>query len=118
MTKEDKIAYIRNIGDFMEKDDNGKYVDSDEVISAYLTKAETEIMNRAYPYGYSEETEFPSKYEILACDIVIYLMNKRGAEGQTQHSENGISRVYANSNIPADMLTPVIPFASAIGSAT
>jgi hypothetical protein len=115
MTKEDKIAYIRNIGDFTEKDDNGKYVDSDEVISAFLTKAETEIMNRAYPYGYDEEMDFPTKYEILSCDIVIFLMNKRGAEGEIDHSENGISRSYMSAHIPEDMLTPVIPHCASIG---
>lgn len=118
MTKEEKIAYVRNMGDFKEKDDMGEYVDSDEVISAFLTKAEVEIMNRAYPYGYDENMDFPKKYEILACDIAVFLMLKRGAEGEIDHSENGISRSYMSAYIPEEMLTPVVPHCAVIGDNT
>jgi hypothetical protein len=115
MTTEEKINYIRAVGDFNEKDDDDNYVDSDEVISAFLLKAETEIMNRAYPYGYAEDAELPKKYEILSCDIVVFLLNKRGAEGEIDHSENGVSRSYMSAHIPEDMLTPVIPHCASFG---
>ena len=118
MTREEKIQYVRNIGDFTEKNDMGEYVDSDAVISAFLTRAETEIMNRAYPFGVPEDTDFPRKYDILSCDIAIFLMNKRGAEGEIDHNENGINRSYMSADIPSDMLTSVIPFCSTIGNAT
>ena len=38
------------------------------------------------------------------------MLNKRGAEGQTSHSENGISRSYENADIPESMLKSIIPF--------
>lgn len=112
MTESEKIEHIRITGGFDAGDD------PDEVLSAYLTEAESAIMNRAYPFGYTDETPFPSKYDILSCQIAVYLLNKRGAEGQLTHSENGISRSYSGSNIPADMLTSVVPYCSSIGSAT
>ena len=41
----------------------------------------------------------------------VYLLNKRGAEGETAHSENGISRSYESADIPESMLSGIIPFA-------
>ena len=107
MTHEEKIAYIRVRGEISE-------ADSDAVLSAFLTDAEDAIMNRAYPYGYDEGTAFPSKYDILSCKIAIYLLNKRGADGQLSHSENSISRTYGGADIPSDMLQTVVPHCGAI----
>lgn len=118
MTTEEKILYVRNVGDFLEKNEMGEYVDSDAVISAFLTRAENEIMNRAYPYGYDDEMDFPKKYDILSCDIAIFLLNKRGAEGEIDHNENGINRSYMSADIPYDLFRTVVPFCSTIGDAT
>lgn len=118
MTDTEKILYIREVGDFKDKSDIGEYIISDSVLLARLKEAEDAIMNRAYPYGYDDSMEFPKKYEMLSMKIAIFLQNKSGAEGQTSHSENGIARDYGNADIPAEMLTPVIPHCASIGSAT
>ena len=83
--------------------------DTEEVLLAYLNIAGSKIMNRAYPYG-TEETEVPVRYGFLQCEIAAYLLNKRGAEGQTSHSENGISRSYESADVPESMLGAVTPF--------
>ena len=83
--------------------------DTEEVLLAYLNIAGSKIMNRAYPYG-TEETEVPVRYGFLQCEIAAYLLNKRGAEGQTSHSENGISRQYESADVPESMLGAVTPF--------
>lgn len=88
--------------------------DTDEVLSAYLNIAGWKIITRAYPYG-SDVAEVPTKYETLQCEIAAYLLNKRGAEGQTAHSENGISRSYENADIPASMLSVITPHVGVIG---
>ena len=108
MTQAEKIEHIRITGGFGVADD------PDNVVSAYLAEAEDAIMNRAYPYGYDEGTEFPAKYDLLACKITVFLLDKRGGEGQVGHSENGISRTYGGSDIPADMLQTVVPYCSSI----
>lgn len=87
--------------------------DTEEVLLAYLNIAGEKIMNRAYPYG-TEETEVPARYGFLQCEIATYLLNKRGAEGQLIHSENGISRTYASADIPPAMLNAVTPFCEVI----
>lgn len=84
--------------------------DSDETLSTYLTIAGKKILARAYPYD-DTVTDVPAKYEMLQCEIAAYLMNKRGAEGQTQHTENGVSRAYENADVPASMLKMVTPHA-------
>ena len=86
---------------------------SDTVVSAYLTMAGQAILNRAFPFLSDDELSgksVPTRYENLQCEIATYLLNKRGAEGETVHNENGINRSYENGGIPASMLKQVVPF--------
>lgn len=87
--------------------------DTEEVLLAYLNVAGSKILNRAYPYG-SEEDEVPARYEYLQCEIAAYLLNKRGAEGQLIHSENGIARTYGSADVPPAMLSAVTPIVGVI----
>ena len=80
---------------------------SDDVLNAYLTIAGRKIINRAYPYD-DTVTEVPTRYGYLQCEIATYLLNKRGAEGEVSHSENGISRTYESASVPDSMLSDVI----------
>ena len=90
---------------------------ADSVLLAYLNIAGRKILNRAYPYTETDVNEIPPRYEILQCEIATYLLNKRGAEGQTSHSENGISRSYESADVPESMLNGVIPFCGVIRDA-
>lgn len=87
--------------------------DADEVLSTYLLLAGRKIIARAFPYK-EDVTEVPVKYETIQLEIAAYMLNKRGAEGQTAHSENGISRTYENADIPASMLKGVTPYCGVI----
>ena len=92
--------------------------DADAVVSAYLSMAKMAILNRAYPFVSDEELSgmsVPLRYHNLQCEIAAYLLNKRGAEGQTSHNENGINRSYENGGIPYSMLKQVMPFAAVPG---
>ena len=87
--------------------------DTEEVLLAYLDIAGSKILNRAYPYG-TDVTVVPSRYDFLHCEIAAYLLNKRGAEGQTSHSENGISRSYESADVPESMLGAITPMVGVI----
>lgn len=50
-----------------------------------------------------------SKFLNIQLQIAIELFNKRGAEGQTSHSENGISRGYEVANISPSLLARITP---------
>ena len=82
--------------------------DTEEVLLAYLNIAGRKILNRAFPFG-TDDTEVPTRYDFLQCEIAAYLLNKRGAEGQTAHSENGISRSYESADVPESLLGAITP---------
>ena len=85
----------------------------DSVLSVYLELAKDAILGRLYPFGYDPETifEVPSPYEVTQVNIAAYLINKRGAEGESAHRENGVSRTYEDGGVPASMLRGVVPLA-------
>lgn len=84
--------------------------DSDDILLTYLTVAGRKIINRAYPFNADEVEDVPRRYGCLQCEIAAYLLNKRGAEGETSHSENGISRGYASADVPESMMEQIVPF--------
>lgn len=87
--------------------------DSDETLSTYLSFAGSKIIAKAYPYQ-NDVNEVPVQYAHLQVEIAAYMLNKRGAEGQTSHTENGISRSYENADVPVSMLKAVIPYCGVI----
>lgn len=87
--------------------------DSDEVLSTYLNFAGSKILAKAYPFQ-NDVSEVPTRYEYLQVEIAAYMLNKRGAEGQTSHTENGVSRSYENGDVPSSMLKAVVPYCGVI----
>lgn len=82
----------------------------EDVLKVYLDIAGDVILRRLYPYG-TEITQVPSPYEVRQIEIASYLLNKRGAEGETAHSENGINRTYGDAYVPPSYLRGIVPFA-------
>ena len=102
MTEVEKLSMVRVM---VGQPNEGDW--SDEVLTSYLNIAGRKLINRAYPYD-DTVTEVPRRYAYLQCDIATYLLNRRGSEGQTSHSENGISRSYESADVPDSMLSEVI----------
>ena len=92
----------------------------DAVLSAYLQLARLIILNRLYPYqdALDNGAEVPSRYYDLQIRIAAYHLNKRGAEQETMHVENGITRMYESADTPSSLLGEITPFASVPGSST
>ena len=109
MTNAEKLTMIRVMGNVSNDDENW----SDDILLTYLAIAGRKIIDRAYPYDETVE-EVPRRYELLQCEIAVYLLNKRGAEGETSHSENGIGRTYENADIPESMLSIITHFCGVI----
>lgn len=86
---------------------------NEEVLSTYLAIAGNKVLKRAYPFD-DTVTEVPDKYAYNQVEIAAYLLNKRGAEGQTAHSENGISRSYEDGDVPPTLLREIVPCASVV----
>ncbi len=105
MTEVDKLSLLRVMVGQPSTDENW----SDNVLLSYLKLAGEKIINRAYPYD-DTVTEVPRRYGALQCEIASYLLNKRGAEGQTAHSENGVNRTYENADVPESLMSNITPF--------
>lgn len=86
----------------------------DSVLSVYLLIAKDKVLNCLYPYENVESLEVPVRYHSVQIEIAVYLLNKRGAEGETVHNENGISRTYGSSDVPPAILRKITPFAGSI----
>ena len=86
----------------------------ESVLSTYLSIAGDKICRKAFPFAQDCRT-VPAQYGHVQVEIAVYLLNKRGAEGQTAHSENGISRSYEDGDVPPTLLRDIVPFAAVIG---
>lgn len=104
MTEVEKLSLLRVMVGQPNTDENW----TDNVLISYLKIAGEKIINRAYPYD-DTVTEVPRRYGVLQCEIAQYLLNKRGAEGQTGHSENGVNRTYESADVPESLMGEVIP---------
>lgn len=107
MTNEAMLALVKGLSG---ESDNA-------IASAFLEMAGQAILNRAYPFVLDEElpAAVPTRYQNLQVKIAVMLLNKRGAEGETAHNENGINRSYENGDIPDSMLKEVVPFCGVPG---
>lgn len=105
MTEGKKQEMLRIlIGDSKAKEDQ-------YTLSAYLDMAGAKVLERLYPYKENwDGLEVPDKYAMLQLKIAAYMLNKRGAEGQVQHIENGVHRNYGDADVPESMLSSVAPF--------
>lgn len=81
-------------------------------LTEYLKTAAAYVMRRAYPFGCEIPAVVPPEYRQTQLEVARYLLNKRGAEGETAHSENGISRSYESGGVPDSLLWHIVPHAS------
>jgi hypothetical protein len=83
----------------------------DNILLTFLDIAAEKILEKCYPYRH-DKRDVPARYHSTQLEIAVYLLNKRGAEGETSHNENGISRSYESASVPDSMLKGIVPFAS------
>ena len=85
--------------------------ETDEVLGSMVSAAEALVLNRMYPFGYPDGTQVPSRYEQLQLQLAVELYSKRGAEGQSSHSENGVSRTWAEES---PLLKRIVPHCGSV----
>ena len=78
----------------------------DNILLTFLDIAAEKV-----PYHH-DKRDVPTRYHYTQLEIAVYLLNKRGAEGETAHSENGINRSYESASVPDSMLKGIVPFVS------
>lgn len=80
---------------------------SDGEVTPYLEIAKSIVLNKYDPFGETEEV--PTRYEILECRIAVFLLVKQGAEGEIQHTENGVTSIYGQQDVPDELMREIVP---------
>lgn len=83
----------------------------DQYVETYLDLAEGAVMQHLFPYAEADLAwdAVPERYHARTCEIAVYLVNRRGGEGETTHSESGVSRSYESAGIPASYFRGMAP---------
>lgn len=79
---------------------------SENDLAVALEDAKDAILARRYPFGNRSEY-LESRYLGLQIRLAVVLYNKRGAEGESAHSENGVSRSYESADELLKEVTPL-----------
>ena len=86
---------------------------TDVELEDILESAKAVILSKRFPFG-EQPTELEERYKDLQIRIAVEMFAKRGAEGETAHSENGVSRTYASANVSEDLLREITPKAGVV----
>lgn len=109
MNNTEKIALVRKL--YGIKDDGTELTDAE--VTPFLVTAESIVCGRYDPFG--DVRQAPSKYDFLQCRIAVFMLTKQGAEGEIQHTENGVTCIYGQADIPENLLHEIVPKAGVFG---
>lgn len=87
---------------------------SDLLLSYLLEQSEGIILNRRYPFGPPEGATLSAMHEQIQLRIAVELFTKMGAEGQTEHAENGITRKWEAGDVSPSLLKQIIPVCGSV----
>ena len=105
MTDSEKLKMLRAL--------IGSSTLSDDILSVYLKIAGEKVLRRCYPYAAStQEYTVPERYETIQVELAVNEVLKRGAQGQSSMSDNGVSRVYESEDV---LLNRIMPYAHVPG---
>lgn len=86
---------------------------NDAELEDLLESAKAVILSRRFPFG-EHPIDIEDRYKDLQIRIAVEMFNKRGAEGETAHSENGVSRSYSSASVSEELLREVTPKAGVV----
>lgn len=104
MTDITKVTLVQSMTDETDYD----------VISAFLEMAGDALCHYVDPFQMKEKSDLLETYGGVQTRIAAVWLNKRGADGQLSHSENGISRSYESGDIPSSILQELTPICGVV----
>ena len=104
MTDATKIALVKSMTDETDAD----------TISAFIELAGDAIYHYADPYKQTDKRELLENYGGVQARAAAYFLNKRGADGEVGHSENGINRSYEAADLPDSLLKEITPICGVV----
>ena len=81
------------------------------LVNAALVKGRAAVMQQRYGLvGWTEETAFPTQFEMEQCELAARWISRQGGYGEVTHKENGIDRTWASED-DTDILKKIPPLA-------
>ena len=85
-------------------------LDTDKPILEYEIKRAVKQINRCRRFKPTDDKPYDEKYEDLIIPLSLTAFAKIGADGETVHSENGITRHYTSGgDYPIELLKEIVP---------
>lgn len=80
------------------------------VLLILINRAIRKVCMRRYPFGYTDEQKDTAvkQYRTTIFEAAVYYWAKQGADGESSHSENSISRTYESEDSVFFDITPMI----------
>lgn len=76
----------------------------------YLEVAKGEVVSHLFPYDDGASwADVPERHHARTVEMAVYLINRRGSEGETSHQESGTSRSYESAGIPKSYFSGMVP---------
>lgn len=103
MTNTEKLSRLKII--------LGKCSLEDSVLEEYLSLAQDEIINYIHTLTGNEVSHtLPPQYDQVQIMSVVFGINQRGGEGETNHIENGIERNFEYGDMLHYIHRNVVPY--------
>lgn len=87
---------------------------TDDLLHYLLEQSEGIVLNRRYPFGAPEGATLSPFLEQIQIRVAVELFSKMGAEGQTAHNENGVSRTYEAADVSPSLLRQIVPVCGSV----
>ncbi|MCD8201754.1 MAG: hypothetical protein LUD47_06805 [Clostridia bacterium] len=97
MTEKEKIETVQVMAG------DPALLDDARLVAVYLNLAKSAMLSRLYPHC-EDSRALPDKYSTLQCELAVWYLSQRGAEGESIHIENSISRTYKSDEEILNML--------------
>ena len=86
----------------------------DELLSYLLEQSEGICLNRRYPFGAPEGATLSPLHEQIQLRVAVEIFSKMGGEGETQHGENGVTRIWEAGDISPSLLKKIVPVCGSV----
>lgn len=80
------------------------------VLLILINRAIRKVCMKRYPFGYTDEQKDAAmkRYHVTIFEAAVYYWAKQGADGESSHSENSISRAYESEDSIFFDITPMV----------
>lgn len=104
------ISTLANKLQIVLKSKNFNISIADKPLLEYEVERAIDEINKCRRFTPKGDSLYDKKYESLIIPLCVSAFAKIGAEGQTSHSENGVTRTYTSGgDYPKDVLDSIIP---------